>query len=124
MVSAAQRLQAAEEARRRLDAQGAEPDGVAPPALTSATYVRTEPIRCTVDLAPARHATLETWIKDASLFHGLPPSRRLGHTSNDVLDELVHLLVTDKRTTDLILEQLGRRPSVLAKIRKRARRQR
>ena len=124
MVSAAQRLQAAEEARRRLDAQGAEPDGVAPPALTQATYVRTEPIRCTVDLAPARHASLETWIKDASLHHGLPPSRRLGHTSNDVLDELVGLLVTDERTSREILRRLGERPSVLAKIRKRARRQR
>lgn len=122
MASATERLKAAEAARTRLEAAGAEPNGVAPPPLAQSSYVRTEPIRCTVDLAPARHAGLETWIKDASLFHGLPPSRRLGHTSNDVLDELVHLLVTDKRTTDLILEQLGRRPSVLAKIRKRARR--
>jgi len=93
MSTAAQRrLEAAEAAARRLDSAGAEPDGIAPPAQH---YVRTDPVHCTADMPPARHAKWLARLDEASVELGMQPGRR-GVTSNAGLLALVELLETDE----------------------------
>lgn len=103
MASAAQRLQAAEQALLRAE------DAVTP--ATRPRAVRVDPIRSTVDLAPARHnalSELQDWL---STELGLPIGRR-GIGRNDVLDELVALVLTDQNVAERLLTQLRERPRV------------
>jgi hypothetical protein len=62
-TAAQRRLEAAEAAARRLDSAGSEPDGIAPPAKR---HVRTDPVRCTADMPPARHAKWLSRLDEAS----------------------------------------------------------
>ena len=115
MSTARERLEAAEAAKRRLEAGGAEPDGIAPPPRR---HVRTDPVRCTADMPPARHAKWLARLDEASLELGMQPGRR-GVTSNAGLLALVELLETDetvrRRWLALLAEQnrgAGRRGAV------------
>lgn len=113
-MKAADRLRAAEEATRRLDAAGADPDGIAPPSR----HVRTDPVRCTADMPPARHAKWLDRLNEASRELGMQPGRR-GITSNAGLLALAELLERDetvrRRWVALLAEQnrgAGRRGAV------------
>jgi hypothetical protein len=113
--TARERLLAAEAAARRLDSAGSEPDGIAPPAKR---HVRTDPVRCTADMPPARHAKWLARLDEASIELGMQPGRR-GVTSNAGLLALVELLETDetvrRRWIALMAEQnrgAGRRGSI------------
>lgn len=65
------------------------------PASRLSGYVRTDPVRSTVDLAPAHHAKLAEWADEVSVQLGLPPGRR-GVTRQAVLAALVAELLVDE----------------------------
>lgn len=70
-----------------------------------AQYVRTDPVRSTVDLAPVRHASLSTWCDEASVALGVPPGRR-GVTRDMALNAMVAVLLTDETTSRRVQAQL------------------
>jgi hypothetical protein len=59
--------------------------------LSSAAGPHTKPIRSTVDLSPARHASLKTWCQETAVEIG---ESRI--TTQDVLRVLVARLLTDE----------------------------
>lgn len=65
------------------------------PASRLGGYVRTDPVRSTVDLAPTHHARLTEWAVEVSVELGLPPGRR-GVTRQAVLAALVAELLIDE----------------------------
>jgi hypothetical protein len=122
MVSSLERMKAAEAAQRRVSAKGSERDGVAPAEdydqPVSRRYVRTDPVRCTVDLLPAQHVKWSARCDEASLELGMQPGRR-GVTSNAGLLALVRLLEVDATVRERWIQLLakenigaGRRGSV------------
>jgi len=113
MASATSRLQAAEAAAARLNAAGAEPNGVAPPR---ARQVRTDPVRSTVDLPPVHHDQLAQLADEWSTELGLPIGKR-GVTRKDVLEELVALVLTDETVARRLLTRLRERPRLRAQAR-------
>lgn len=62
---------------------------------------RTDPIRKTVDLSPARYKALRRWLDDAADELGVTRV-----TSQDALNGLVHLLVTDDNTSRRVIARL------------------
>jgi hypothetical protein len=83
------------------------------PASRLGGYVRTDPVRSTVDLSPAHHAQLGTWADEVSLQLGRPPGRR-GVTRQAVLAALVAELLTDetmaRRVAARLAQEYGRSP--------------
>jgi hypothetical protein len=106
---------AAERARRaaavRASRQGEAPadDPQVPPARTG--YVRTDPVRWTVDLPPARDAAAKAWRDETSVQLGLPPGRR-GVTNQALLAALVAELLSDesmaRRVRARLAQEYGR----------------
>jgi hypothetical protein len=62
-----------------------------PPDVSAPRTERTRKVRKTVDLAPARHHALKTWLDETAIELG-----RATVTSQDVLDALVGRLLTDE----------------------------
>ena len=62
---------------------------------------RTEPVRKTVDLAPAQYRQLRRWLEDAADETG-----QTRVTSQDALEALVKLLLTDETTSRKVLAHL------------------
>lgn len=111
MASSTDRLKAAEEAARRLNAAGAEPDGVAPPR-----YVRTDPVRSTVDLPPVHHDHLKQLEAEWSVALGLPIGKR-GVTRKDSLEGMVALILSDETVARRLLALLRESPRLRAQAR-------
>lgn len=119
MTTSTERLKAAEAAQRRLDAAGAEPDGVAPP--TAPRYVRTDPVRSTVDLSPVHHDDLKNLEAEWSVALGLPIGKR-GVTRKDTLEGMVALILTDELVARRLLDLLRKSPRLRAQVRTMERR--
>jgi hypothetical protein len=99
-VTGAERRRTAQrirEAQQRAEQSATAPpvDDPQVPASRLSGYVRTEPVRSTVDLWPTKHAGLAAWTDEASVELGLPPGRR-GVTRQVVLAKLVDRLLTDE----------------------------
>ncbi len=102
------KLTEAEQALDRAEtALGAQPpdDPQVPPARLGG-YVRTDPVRSTVDLPPAHHARLAEWADEVSVELGRPPGRR-GVTRQAVLAALVAELLVDATIAGRVRKRLA-----------------
>jgi len=63
-------------------------------AARASRTVQTKPVRRTVDLPPARHHALTAWAQEEALRLGV--ARVYGQ---NVINELIHLLLTDETTS-------------------------
>lgn len=75
------------------------------PASRLGGYVRTDPVRSTVDLPPAHHARLAEWADELSVQLGRPPGRR-GVTRQAVLAALVAELLVDETIAARVRKRL------------------
>lgn len=82
---------------------GAQP-AESKPAPDTQPRARTKLVRRTVDLPVARHHALTSWCEEQAVSLGV--ARVPGQY---VMDELVHLLLTDERTAKMIREALRKR---------------
>ncbi len=103
MTTAKQRL--ADKANRMRASKGAAkaaPEAAAParPVPTTAAPLA-KPVRCTVDLAPARYRALQDWLNEEAVRLGVS---RI--TKQQALDALVGLLLTDEVTSRKIVAEL------------------
>lgn len=114
MATSKERMEAAEAAQRRLASAGAEPDGIAPP--TAQRYVRTDPVRSTVDLPPVHHDQLRNLEAEWSVEAGLPIGKR-GVTRKDTLEGMVALILTDELVARRLFDLLRRSPRLRAQAR-------
>lgn len=76
-----------------------QPESPAP--ARTASPVRVQPVRLTVDLSPARYRDLQGWLNESAV--------RLGRsrvTKQDALGALVALLLRDEHTAQLVLKEI------------------
>lgn len=109
-MTRAQREAAGREIQRRRSSEAAAsrpPDDPQVPVSRLSGYVRTDPVRSTVDLPPAHHAQLGTWADEVSVELGLPPGRR-GVTRQAVLAALVAELLVDETIARRVRARLAR----------------
>lgn len=76
-------------------------------SASRAGYVRTDPVRSTVDLPPSHHAQLGTWADEVSVELGRPPGRR-GVTRQAVLAALVAELLVDETISRRVKARLAK----------------
>ena len=107
-MTAADRQRAVERIRAAAKGKPAElaADDSQVPASRLSGYVRTDPVRWTVDLAPARDAAAKAWRDETSVQLGLPPGRK-GVTNQALLSALVAELLTDETTARKVRKRLA-----------------
>lgn len=108
-MTAAERRATAAKVRASRQASTTEPappaDDPQVPASRLGGYVRTDPVRSTVDLPPAHHAKLAEWADELSVQLGRPPGRR-GVTRQAVLAALVAELLVDETIAGRVRKRL------------------
>lgn len=77
------------------------------PASRLGGYVRTDPVRWTVDLPPARDAAAKAWRDETSVQLGLAPGRR-GVTNQALLSALIAELLTDETMARRVRARLAK----------------
>jgi hypothetical protein len=107
MTAAERRATAAKVRASRQAAEPAAPPADDPqvPASRLGGYVRTDPVRSTVDLPPHHHAKLAEWADELSVQLGRPPGRR-GVTRQAVLAALVAELLVDETIAGRVRKRL------------------
>lgn len=90
----------AKAARQKAREQAAA-DEFSAPAPPAAPTVRAKPIRSTVDLPSGRHSSLKTWCTETATELG-----RARVTTQDVVNALVHRLLTDETLARKIRQDL------------------
>lgn len=103
----AERARRVRESRRPAAPAAADDTAEPPPPAARAGYVRTDPVRSTVDLPPTHHAQLGTWADELSVQLGLAPGRR-GVTRQAVLAALVAELLVDATIQGRVAKRLRR----------------
>jgi len=106
-VTRAQREAAARALQRRQAPAEPPPDDSQVPASRLGGYVRTDPVRWTVDLPPARDAAAKVWRDEMSVQLGLTPGRK-GITNQALLAALVAELLTDETTARKVAARLAK----------------
>jgi len=91
----------AKAARQKAREQAAATDEVSAPAPPAAPTVRAKPVRSTVDLPSGRHSSLKTWCTETATELG-----RARVTTQDVVNALVHRLLTDETLARKIRQDL------------------
>lgn len=107
-MTRAARDRAAKVRASRAPAQPAEPPADDPqvPASRLGGYVRTDPVRWTVDLPPTTDVRAKAWRDETSVWLGLQPGRK-GVTSQAMLLAAVELVLTDETTARRLRKRLA-----------------
>jgi hypothetical protein len=103
----AARARRVREARQPAEPAAPVPDDPQVPPARLGGYVRTDPVRSTVDLPPAHHAKLAEKQDEWSIEFGLPPGRR-GVTRQAVLAAAVAELLVDATIAGRVKARLAR----------------